>query len=323
MSDLLRTLQAFDFGRPGFLLLLLALIPLAFLFRKPRSLPSIRFSSVSLVKSLLAGKPQAAPVGFRPFLELVVLGLIIIALAQPRIDRGVFEQEADGIDIMLVVDISKSMENPDFLKDGKPATRYEVLHDILIDFINKREFDRIGVIGFAQEPYLISPLTLDKDWIRQCMEHIEFHGGTNIGGAMDAATRFLQESESDTKIAILLTDGYHNKGTDPAEATPRAKEAGIRFYTAAIVPPAQNNARTITTHPLGEVARETGGQFFAASDADGLRSLYTQIDRFETTEFRQSRSAAFQDLSPWFAGAALAVLVAGGCYRAFYRRTLA
>jgi len=154
------------------------------------------------------------------------------------------------------------------------------------------------------------------------MEHIKFHGGTNIGGAMAAATQFLQNSESDTKIAILLTDGYHNDGTDPAEAMPRAQQAGIRFYTAAIVPPSQNNARTIATHPLGEVARETGGQFFVASDGDGLRSLYAQIDRFETTQFRQTRSAVYQNLFPWFAGSALAILIAAGPYRAFCRRSL-
>jgi Ca-activated chloride channel family protein len=233
-----------------------------------------------------------------------------------------FEQEAEGIDIMLVLDISFSMEATDLIKDGKPASRFEVVRDIVGEFIERREFDRVGVIGFAKETYLISPLTLDKNWVRQCMEYVEFGGGTNIGGGMDAATRFLSTSESSTRIAILLTDGGQTTGTDPSEAIPRAKEAGIRFYTAAIVSPRRNNPEAAAKDPLGVVARETGGQFFMASDSDALRAIYQQIDKMESTKFRQNRTSAYQDLFPWLVIPAFALLVGGGLYRQFIRKEM-
>ncbi len=322
MNEFQQFVVAFDFGRPWFLLLLPALGPLLWLLGRPGPVPAVRFSSVALLRSVAVPGPRLRPHAFRAAAKLGVLILLVVALAQPRIDRGVFEQEAEGIDIMLVLDISFSMEATDLRRDGQPASRFEVVRNIVGEFIERREFDRVGVIGFARDAYLVSPLTLDKDWVRQCMEYVEFQGGTNIGGGMDAATRFLSASESSTRIAILLTDGGQTVGTDPSEAIPRAKEAGIRFYTAAIVSPQRNNPTIAAAHPLADVARETGGQFFLASDSEALRAIYDQIDKLESTTFRQSRSSAYQDLFPWLVIPAFTLLIVGELYRSLVRKEI-
>ena len=215
------------------LLWLLALLPLlAFIKGQRGPAPALVFSTTSLVAALAAGR-KARPGRLLAALRLLALALLILACARPQLGNTTTEIEASGIDILLAVDVSGSMEALDFTLQGKPANRLDVVKSVIRQFVDQRPNDRIGLLAFSGRPYMVSPLTLDHDWLLQRLASLSIgmvEDGTAIGSAIGVGVNRLQDPKAKSRILILLTDGMNNAGAVPPLVAAEAAEAlGIDF----------------------------------------------------------------------------------------------
>ena len=327
----------FEFQFP-WLLALLGLLPVYALLRgKTGRLSALTFSSAEIARAA-GGKARAAAGRFLFFLRLMAVALGIVALAGPRLANYHVETETPGIDIMLVLDLSWSMEAIDMGKPAEKLSRFAIASSVLKDFIAKRPNDRIGLIAFSGVPYLASPLTLNHDWLTENLErlHIGIIGdlGTAIGDAVAVAAKRLKAvPNSKSHIMILLTDGDNNMGKlDPLPAAQLAAALGTKIYAIGIgieqpcnmpaFDPATGQFRldansniipTLLLQPanysvLGKMADLSGGHFYRATNRRELQNIYNQIDRLEKTEVKLRRFATYEPLFAWPLLAALALL---------------
>jgi len=283
------------------LLWLLLLIPLlAFLKGRKGPAASLLFSTTSVVRSLATGR--RTKLGSLLFIaKLVTLTCIIIALARPQQGNTTTEINASGIDILLAVDVSSSMEAMDFKLNGVNVNRLEVVKDVVSSFIEARPNDRIGLVAFAGKPYLVSPLTLDHNWLTKRLESLSIgmiEDGTAIGSAIGSSVNRLRDQQSKSRIVILLTDGVNNSGKiPPLIAADAASTLKIKVYTIgagtrgrAPIPVLQYGRKRIVNakvdideKTLRQVAEKTGALYFRATDTDSLQEIYNEIDTMETT----------------------------------------
>lgn len=238
---------------------------------------------------------------FPDLLMLLILSLVLVALARPQKTNEVVEQWTEGIDIILVVDISQSMQIEDF----KP-NRLEAAKEVAVNFINGRFQDRIGIVIFSGDAYSLSPLTTDYDLLKGYINEINFemieNRGTAIGSALAVATNRMRESESKSKVVILLSDGDNTAGNiDPITAANIASAYDIKMYTIAIGregkvpfgtdffgrPRMVENTMDETT--LREIAKIGDGEFFRVSDNEALQNVFSLIDEYEKAEIKESR----------------------------------
>jgi Ca-activated chloride channel family protein len=309
------------------MLLLLALLPLlAFFYGRRGAAPALLFSSTSLAASL-AGARKVRPGTLRLLLRLAVLTLLILALAGPQQGSSTTEVEASGIDILLAVDVSGSMEAMDFSLGGKPANRLEVVKKVVDEFIEERPNDRIGLLAFGGRPYLVSPLTLDHDWLRKRLESLDIgmvEDGTAIGSAIGSGTNRLRDQKSKSRILILLTDGMNNAGSvPPLIAAEAAETLNIKVYTIgagtrgeAPLPVTDNFGRRrlirakvdIDEDTLKGVAEKTGAVYFRATDTASLAKIYADINKMETTTRTIKKFELYRELFPFLILCALIVL---------------
>lgn len=326
------------FAHPELLILLLLLPPLAFLRGRKGVATSVRFSSTEVLREIGAVK-NASSGKVRTSLRLLTMACIVIAMARPQIVNGYTQVEASGIDVMLGIDISTSMESLDFTLNGEEASRIQVVKSVVEKFIQERPNDRIGVVAFAGRPYLASPLTLDHDWLLGRLEKTKIgavEDGTAIGSAVAAASARLEKQPAKSKIIILLTDGMNNAGKiSPDVAAHAAKALGIKVYTVgagsrgeAPVPMVDAWGRKrivmakvdIDEDTLKEIAQVTGGIYFRATDTDSLSRIYDEINRLEKTTHVVHKFENVTEIFPWFAWAAIVVMalelfVVHGWYR--------
>lgn len=318
----------FQFLHPYFLFLLLGL-PLLAIWKGRWGRPvAIRMPSTEDAIGVGA-KPRTKIGGFLLFLGLLSLGLLIVAFARPRYGKGSVDIEASGIDILLALDVSGSMEAMDFTLNGQPANRLEVVKDAVGKFIKERPNDRIGMVAFAGRPYLVSPLTHDQDFLGKRLEGIKMgqvEDGTAIGSAIASAASHLKNSDAKSRIAILLTDGVNNAGAaNPLTAAEAAKALGIKIYTIgagtkgeAPMPVTDGFGRRflrnmpveIDEDMLKEVAASTGGQYFRATDTDSLEKIYEAINKLETTTRKLKKYQQYDELFLWFLVPGLCLLLA-------------
>ena len=327
----------FEFQFP-WLLALLGLLPVYALLRgKTGRLSALTFSSAEIARAA-GGKARAAAGRFLFFLRLMAVALGIVALAGPRLANYHVETETPGIDIMLVLDLSWSMEAIDMGKPAEKLSRFAIASSVLKDFIAKRPNDRIGLIAFSGVPYLASPLTLNHDWLTENLErlHIGIIGdlGTAIGDAVAVAAKRLKAvPNSKSHIMILLTDGDNNMGKlDPLPAAQLAAALGTKIYAIGIgieqpcnmpaFDPATGQFRldansniipTLLLQPanysvLGKMADLSNGHFYRATNRRELQNIYNQIDRLEKSEVKLRRFATYEPLFAWPLLAALALL---------------
>jgi Ca-activated chloride channel homolog len=294
-----------EFQYPYLLFLILVVLILPFLRGGLRRRGSIRFSNTQLAGSLgTIGKSRAGR--WLSLLRVLALSLLIVGLARPRLGHGETQIEASGIDIVLAVDISGSMQAMDFKILGQRYNRLEVVKKVIKEFIEKREADRIALIAFAGEPYLVSPLTLNHDWLVKNLDRLEIgliaEDGTAIGSALIMSANRLKALEAKSKVVVLLTDGVNNSGSiQPVTAAEAAAALKVKVYTIAAgtkgkAPfPVQDylgrtryrNVETDVDEPtLKEIARLTKGTFFRATDTEELEDIYDQIDQLEKTEIQ-------------------------------------
>ena len=320
-------------------LALLGLLPVYALLRgRIGRLSALMFSSAEIARA--TGAPARASAGRFIFsLRLLAVALGIVALAGPRLANYHVETETPGIDIMLVLDLSWSMEAIDMGRPSEKLTRFAIASGVLKDFIQKRPNDRIGLITFSGVPYLASPLTLNHDWLLENLQRLHVgiirDLGTAIGDAVAVAARRLKAvPNSKSRIMILLTDGDNNLGKiDPLPAAQLAAALGVKIYAIGIgieqpcnlpaFDPATgilkldangNVIPTLLLQPanysvLGKMAGLSGGHFYRAKNQRELQSIYNQIDRLEKSEVKLRRFATYEPLFEWPLLAALGWLV--------------
>ncbi len=319
--------ESFQFAHPEFLFLLL-LLPVMAIWKGGRGRPvAVRLPSTDDAVQVGA-RARSRTGGFLVTLGMLSFALLVIAFARPRLGKGSTDIEASGIDIMLALDVSGSMEALDFKLDGKPMSRVEVIKSVVGKFVGQRPNDRLGLLAFAGRPYLVSPLTLDHDFLGKRLADVKLgqvEDGTAIGSAIASSVSHLRDSNAKSRIIILLTDGVNNAGSvNPLTAAEAAKALGIRIYTIgagirgeAPVPVRDAFGLThletmkveIDEEMLRKVADATGGQSYRATDTDSLQKIYDAINKLETTTRKIKKYQQYDELYLWFLVPGLCLLL--------------
>ncbi len=242
----------------------------------------------------------------------LALVFMVVALARPQRGRQFQEVETRGIDIMLCLDISGSMQAEDF----SPRNRLNVAKERAKEFIEKRKGDRIGLVIFSATSLTQCPLTLDRQIIEGLIDRVDFgilEDGTAIGLGLASAVARLKDSKAKDRVIILLTDGVNNTGDiDPITAAQTAASFGIKVYTIGVgskgmVPYPVNDPMfgrryvqvqiDLDTETLQKIADMTGGRSFLATDAQALKQIYDEIDRMEPTSFKVKQYTVYNELA--------------------------
>ena len=319
-------MDSLRFVHPELLWLLLLLPLLAILRGRRGPAPALIFSSISVARSI-AGNRKASPGRLLGILRLTAIGLIIISMARPQWGNTTTEIEASGIDILLAVDISGSMEARDFTLQGRAANRLDVVKSVVATFIRERPNDRIGLVAFAGRPYMVCPLTLDHDWLQQRLDSLKtgmVEDGTAIGSAIASGVNRLRDRDAKSRIQILLTDGMNNAGkVSPLTAAEAAETLGIKVYTIgagtrgeAPMPVQDQFGRKrlmrvkvdIDEDSLSKVAEITGAKYFRATDTRSLEKIYEEINAMEATTRKIKHFSRYRELFAWLVAAALLLL---------------
>ena len=318
----------YEFADPALLWLLLCVPALAWWYfgsRRRRS-GSLLYSDLSAVRradTRRGGRWRYV----LPVLRLLALAALVVAFARPR--AGVTSENilTEGIDIVLVLDISSSM-----LAEDLEPNRIQAAKQVAADFVAGRLNDRIGLVVFAGQAFTQVPLTLDYGVLRDLMDELEVgmvEDGTAVGMGLATAVKRLNASAAESKVVVLLTDGRNNRGEiDPLTAAQMAQALGVRVYT--IGAGSRGTARVPVDDPvlgrryatvrvdvdeetLAEVASTTGGRYFRATDTESLASIYQEIDELETTEIEVQNFTRYTELFhiPLAAGLLLLLVEAG------------
>ncbi|MCP4545658.1 MAG: VWA domain-containing protein [bacterium] len=257
-------------------------------------------------------------------LRILVIAILALALARPQSGTRMHEVTSEGVDIVLLIDISTSMKGEDF----RPRNRLEEAKVQAAEFITKRENDRIGLVPFAGQAYTACPLTLDHDLLLEFMTQVRMgvvEDGTAIGSALATGANRLRESEAESKIMVLLTDGDNNAGSiDPLTAARAAASLGIKIYTIGVgkegkVPYPYTDAifgkryqyveTNLDETTLREIAAASGGRFFRAQNSESLADIYREIDQLERTEISSVERIDYNEASTLFLLPAVLLLV--------------
>tara|TARA_B100000315_G_C14561415_1_gene580766 strand:+ start:444 stop:1439 length:996 start_codon:yes stop_codon:yes gene_type:complete len=288
-----------------------------FLFRK-NAKGSINFSSQNLLGSFKSNLRLVAAKNIF-YLRFLTIALFIFALAGPRLPLKESKIQTEGVDIVLAIDSSGSMLAEDFKIRGLRKNRLEVVKNVAKDFIGQRQSDRIGIVTFAGLAYTVCPLTLDYDWLIENLARVEsgkIEDGTAVGSAINSSLNRLKNTKSKSRIIILLTDGVNNAGKiSPRLAAEAAKALGIKIYTIGVgtkgpVPyPGkdifgrsiyQQVRIDIDEETLKEIAKETKGRYYRATDTESLKAIYAEIDSLETTELQDKGFRQYKELFSYF-----------------------
>ena len=289
---------------PVFLLWLAAWALIPWLARRRRTAAAVRFSSLQALERL---RPSRTLLWRRLVMGLRVLtvALLVLAMARPQTGRRQVQVHTEGIDIVLVLDTSGSMQALDLDADraiNRRRNRLEVAKAVVDEFIQKRQNDQIGLVVFGSEAFTQCPLTLDHGIVATFLERVEIGMAgdeTAIGSAIGTAVKRLRDSEAKSKVMVLLTDGRNNAGAlSPRKAAEVAQTFGIKIYTvgagsrgkAPFIVDSLFGKRVvyetveIDEATLRDVAARTGGAYYRAEDEAALQEIYDQIDRLEKTE---------------------------------------
>ena len=324
--------QHFRFAQPGWLLLLLPALLLLILRRGRGTEAAVIFPNLSVLVSLGSRTRQLA---WSLGLPLAYLALFcaILAMARPIWRNEYQTRSASGIDIMIALDLSLSMNIPDFIDRGEHVKRIEVAKKVIDDFIERRPEDRMGLVAFAGRPRDASPITLDHRWLRKSLEELRLNDqqdngtikeqGTAIGSALAAAAVRLEARDAKSKIIVLLTDGASNSGKiSPLEAAEHAKTLGIKIYTVAIGTTEGRVDTSVMRFPyqefdletLQKIATLTGAEHYWAQDLAALKKTFTTIDSLEKSNAKSLTVTDDTELFPWFVGLTLLAALAAAAY---------
>jgi Ca-activated chloride channel family protein len=305
MSD---TLAAFTWENP-FFLYLMAVVPLLFLIRWFWRYRFNQKLAVAVTQKDLKSSPVTLIRFIPDLLLMLVMMLMLTALARPQKTNEKVEQWTEGIDIMLAMDISQSMQIEDF-----SPNRLQAAKGVAQQFIEGRLQDRIGIVVFSGDAFSLAPLTTDYDLLKSYLKDISFemieNRGTAIGSALAVATNRMRESESISKVCILLSDGDNTAGNiDPITAAELAAAYGIKVYTIVIgkegmVPYGKDFfgrpnmvENTVDETTMRKIADIGSGEFFRATDNQALTRVFQRIDQYEKAEIKETR---FKDTADYY-----------------------
>jgi len=296
-------------------------------WRWPSDVPRLRYSDVRLMDGLKRGW-RVRWVWLPNALRWVAWVLLVVALARPQAGQAREVLRGNGIDIVLALDISSSMNALDFT----PNNRLDAAKQEMSEFVAGREFDRIGLVVFARAAFHQAPLTLDYRVLNQLLDSVRLVSdvvdadgqpllldGTAVGLGMLSAAAMLRDSRAPSRVVILLTDGENNAGIDPLTAVDALQTLGIRVYTIGMgklgeIPVPTDNGIVFVESELNEaalreIAARTDGAYFRAEDTDGLRQVYAQIDALERTRVERRVTIPWQDMAAPLMLSAFFVLV--------------
>jgi Ca-activated chloride channel family protein len=320
----------FRFESPWFLtlLLLLPLIALWPLLTKKWSRPSaLRYANVQVAaKSVRSWKVLAWPL--LSLMRVAVIGLVIIGLARPQTGQAREIITGEGVDIALAVDISGSMASLDF----EPENRLVAAKRVINSFVDERPYDQIGLVVFAANAFSQSPPTVDHNVLQRMLDRVELAGelgiedGTAIGMGLANAANMLKESDAESKVVILLTDGVNNAGQiDPLTAAEAANSLGIKVYTIGMgrhgqvpVPVTDAFGRQQVVYQesmldeatLQDIAAKTDGRYFRAEDTADLAEIYDEINALEQSQIEFESYTRYRELAALLLIPALLILLA-------------
>ena len=311
-----------SFANPGYLFLLLLLVPMAawYIYRLRQHEASLQVSSTRA----MTGDSWRTYLLHVPFaLRLIAVALISVALARPQLTNRWQKESTEGIDIMMALDISGTM-----LAEDLHPTRLEAAKQVASQFVMERPNDQIGLVVFAGESFTQCPLTTDHAVLVNLFKAVHYgmiEDGTAIGLGLANAVNRMKDSPTKSKVIILLTDGSNNRGDiDPLTAARIAQTFGIRIYAIGLGSYGQSMAtmqtpygpRRVTVNgefdetTLKQVAQTTGGEYFRATDNNSLKLIYEQIDKLEKTKMRvREYSKRSENFYPWLVGALLCLIL--------------
>ncbi|MFA6290641.1 MAG: VWA domain-containing protein [Victivallales bacterium] len=330
-----------NFAYPWMLLLYIPLTGLL-LYALKRKNPTVIISSVKPFSAGTAEKGFNLRSNIPLFLYAIATAILILALSRPQEGIEELKQRAEGIDIMIAIDVSGSMQSLDVpekytngrevasaINSGKLKPRIDIAKEEIKKFIEKRPNDRIGLVAFAPLPYVACPPTLDHAWLFAHLERLQpgiIGDSTGIAGPITSAVNRLKSCDSKRKVLVLFTDGKNNVNAQitPLQAAKLAKTFDIIAYTVGI---GSKNSFIIQDGFMGkqlvplkgefdekllmEIADTTGGRYFTASDAEGLQKTMDEIDKLEKTSLEQPRFVDYRELAPPLIVTALAIILAG------------
>lgn len=315
--------EGFRLGNPWALLWLLLIPLLAVLRGRKGQQSAVMFSSLHILHRM-GPKTRSRAGGFRLALLFLTIAAIAAALSRPQTVRTTETISESGIEMIVAIDVSRSMQvdQDGFTIGGRQVNRLQAAKKVTRDFIGGRETDRIGIIAFAGRPYLVSPITLDHEWLEDSMQRIQIglvEDGTAIGSAIAAAAKRLDKRPAKSKIIVLLTDGANNSGQlSPVIAAKMAKTLGLKIYTIAVgsygdfiiqTPRGpQRLVQEFDEETLKEIARLGEGAYFRAQDTDSLERIFGMIDEMEKTEVKRRITTQARE---WYQYPAAGALVLG------------
>lgn len=289
-----------EFVYPWWLITLVFPFILLYIFVKNK--PALGFSSKFLFPSIETGKTKSRNLPF--YLFLIALFLVGLSLSRPRLKTGEKVVHTEGIDIMLLLDMSGSMQIPDF-----SPNRFGAAKRVIEKFIRGRRNDRIGLVAFAGEAYTQCPLTVDYSALLNILEQLKIgyiKDGTAIGMAIAEGVARFKHSKAPSKVMILLTDGENNAGSiDPMTAAKLAKSEHIKIYTIGMGSNGKigkiygGGAGGLNEDLLRQIAYETGGKFYLATDSGALSRIYDEIDKLEKGKIETKVYNSYIELFPY------------------------
>ena len=298
--------------------LLLILLSLPILILRERTIASvINYSSLASLKAVSQhhSKIKAmAPI----ILRFIAITLFIIAFARPQEGHKRTEILSQGVDIVLAIDTSGSMQALDFKKNETQITRLSVVKDVVAEFVKNRETDRIGMVVFGANAFTQCPLTLDQNILLSFLDKLKIGmagDATAIGSAIGISARRLKDLKSKSKVIILLTDGRNNSGAiSPLQAAEIAKSLGIKVYTIGVGKRGKAPFLVdsifgkrliyqnvdIDEEVLNKISKMTDAKYFRATDLKSLKDIYKQIDLLEKSEVKSIDHSEHKELFHYF-----------------------
>jgi Ca-activated chloride channel family protein len=323
-----------SFAHPYVLLLLLLLPLMAWLKGRHGRQPAFLYSSVQLVKGIV-GITRSRAGSILMKLRWLALACFIVALAQPRFTLSETQVKASGVDIVVALDMSGSMnaEDDGFTLNGEQTTRFLLARDVLKKFVAKRTNDRLGLVIFAAHAYVVVPPTLDHDFLLENLDRMDVdmpgfdNTSTAIGSALATAVNRLRDLDSKSKVVILMTDGENNAGKiPPLTAAEAAQALGVKVYTIGVGTRGeariavgrdpftgqkiyQKQPVDVDEDTLKKIANLTSAKYYRADSSETLNKIYDDIDRLEKTDVEVKKYSQFQELFPWAIASGMGVLL--------------
>ena len=315
----------FRFEDP-WLLLFFLMVPFLTIRGKGKQQATISYSSIDTLQAIRSARVEILSI-LPLVLRMIAISLLVLSLARPQEGYKSTEILSVGVDIMLALDTSGSMQALDFIKDEKRDTRLAMVKDVVSQFIDNRPNDRMGMVVFGSEAYTQCPLTLDQGILKSFLSKLDIGmagDSTAIGSAIGIAVQRLKDLASKSKVILLLTAGPNHAGSlPPLQAAQTAKAFGIKIHTIAVgthgkAPFLVNSIFgqryvyqqvDIDEDTLKKISDLTGGQYFRATDLESLKTIYKQIDEMEKSEVKVIDHSEYTELFHYFLIPGLLILL--------------